>query len=212
MQTRAYDLTALSRQFAHRIGRLVPLVKSAQSPANNVLDRATAYVAIELLNSWANFCRAFYISSALHAWTASGTRVTTSTPRIVNVPDATDFAMYTLKPRTPRPWTRRQEPTWHSSAQLIKLLMALGASNLATVTAALSYPTDAFGYLPTARNFFAHRNEDTARKLHNIAAPMLISAIGHPTNILIQKRPARPNNVLTDWALDLLVVSGLMVR
>jgi len=211
MREQAYDLEQLSLQLRKRAGRLLPLVKYIQPPIDAARDRDVAHVTIEILNAWSSFNRAFYISCALRAYTAAGTRVAVSVNGLATPSDALTLAMKTLKGQN-KPLQRRQEPSWHDVKNIITLVSTIGASNINTVVAALSYPTHAFRCLPIARNFFAHRNTDTARKCRALSATLQTAAAWRPGDVLVQRDYTRPNNVLTEWITDVTTVADMMVQ
>jgi hypothetical protein len=213
MRERAYRLSELSRQVRRRTGKLIPLVRSASPMATKDVDRLVAYVAIEVLNTWSSFARAFFISSALGARTASGAYVTVQMRGLANPQDAIRVAMLKLKNKPiVGPVARRQEPSWHPVANLITLLSEIGASNLNTVAGALGFPTRAFEGLPTIRNFFAHRNGDTAIKCRNLCTSLSLPPMWRPADIVLQRDYTKPHNVITGWALDVATVVDLMVQ
>lgn len=213
MKERAPNLDQLATQLRRRTARLIPLVRTVRSPADHEIDRRVAYVTIELLNAWSSFARAFFISSALRARTASGTPVTVMTRGIATPEDAIAIAMRRLKnKKMGGPIPRRQEPSWHSASNVITLVNEIGASNLGTVIAALSYPTQALRCLPIARNFFAHRNGDTAAQCRALCASLSLPPMWRPADVLLQRDYTRPNNLLTEWIVDVVTVADLMVQ
>lgn len=192
--------------------RLRSLVDSYALPVTSDCDRSVSYVAIEALNLWASFARSYYLSCLLGTKQVDGTGVTITIPGIQNVGDAMTFSIRTMKLRlrTGRPRKRRDEPTWHEPHTLLRLLGSVGASTLPNVHAAFAYPTAVFLHLPTFRNFFAHRNEDTARKTARIARRYGLSPKLRPSEILCSKTTGRPQNILADWLDDLRNVIQLM--
>jgi hypothetical protein len=173
-----------------------------------------AYAAIEAHNLWASFARAFYLSCVLRATRETGIPITITAPGLLTTSDAIQYAVRLLKPRltTGPPFTRRDEPVWHDPNTLLKLLSSLGASNLLEVQAALSYPTKVFRLLPTVRNFFAHRNEETAQKSSGVARSLGLSGKLKPGEVLCSVLPGRPQNVLADWLDDLRAVMTLLCQ
>lgn len=214
MRERASHLGYLAIQLRRRTAKLIPLVRSAHSPADSDIDRRVAYVTIELLNAWCSFTRAFYISSALSAFTVGGARVTVTKTGIGTPHDAIAVAMSKLRNRKKVGITipRKDEPSWHPANNLITLVQEIGASNLQTVTVALSYPTHVFHCLPIARNFFAHRNGDTAAHCRGLCAFLSIPFMRHPADVLLQRDYTKPNNLLTEWISDIATVADLMVQ
>ena len=211
MREQAYDLALLSLQLRDRVKRLLPLVRYVQPPVDAARDRDVAHVTVELLNAWSSFTRAFYISCALRARTAAGIRVAIAVNGLATPNDALMFAMKTLKGWN-KPFQRRQEPSWHDVKNIITLVSTIGASNINTVVAALSHPTHAFRCLPIARNFFSHRNIDTARKCRALSATLQTAAAWRPADVLVQRDYTRPNNVLTEWITDVATVADMMVQ
>lgn len=177
-------------------------------------DRLTAFVTIEALNLWNLFCRSFYVSAALGCRDGSGSRVTCSTGGIRSEMDAMTVAIHAVKPRLrgkQGPWSHRDEPPWHDTSSFLSAIQALGPSNLLTVQSALSYPTKAFAYLPTARNFYAHRAMSTAVKVGGIARGYALNPRLRPSEILLSRLPGRPQNLLADWVDDMRAVMSLSV-
>jgi len=199
---------------SRRAMRLKSLINACVVPITSDGDRVVAFVVIEALNLWASFARAYYLSCVLKATTEAGGRVAIVNSTIRTVTDALGFSVKLFKPhvRSSGPFSRREEPAWHDTSNLLKVLTSLGASNIAQVQAALSYPTSVFKQLPVARNFFAHRNEDTARKTTGIARDLGLSVNARPSEMLCEKAKGRPQNVLADWLDDLRIVIELMCR
>lgn len=213
MRERAPNLDQLATQLRRRTAKLVLLVRSARSPADHEVDRCVAYATIEVLNAWSSFTRAFFISSALRARTATGVRVMITAPGIATAQDALAVAMRKLRNKKAiGPVSRHQEPSWHPASNIITLISEIGASNLGAVTAALSYPTQAFRCLPIARNFFAHRNGDTAAQCRGLCASLSVPPVWRPSDVLLQRDYTRPNNLLTEWISDVVTVAELMVQ
>jgi len=206
-------LEKLKKSASRRCVYLKSLVAYLRPPLGSREDRLVAYTCIEALNLWGSFSRSFYISVALGVVDCSGIRVFASN-RQRTPSDAINIAVTIMRPgrRGSGPWTRRDEPTWHNPRTLIDLCNHLSTSNLNTVQSALSYQTNVFGMLPTFRNFFAHRNEETAGKIKNKARALGFSPTIRPCEILCTSQLGRPQHVISDWLDDLRVVIGLMCR
>lgn len=189
------------------------LIDSYSCPVPNEYDPIVAYVTIEALNLWASFVRSHYLSCALHARRESGPRVTTGIPLIQTRLDAIGYAVHLLRPKVKGPpFTRRDEPTWHETGTLLKLFSAMNASNFSQVQTALSYQPDVFTFLPPMRNFFAHRNEETAGRVSNVARALSLNPKLKARDILCSIRPSRPQNILADWLDDLLTALTLLCQ
>jgi hypothetical protein len=146
-------------------------------------ETTLAYITIELLNTWVNFSRSFYLSCTIFPKTVSGNRITT-TMLLNSFNDAIGVAIsQTNRRRSPNNqgiWHRKDEPTWHDPNVIIKICRYIGCSNIAEIESALSGGQTVFTNLPTFRNFFAHRNQQTelaaktvALQKYGISAPQL---------------------------------------
>ena len=204
------SLEDLGTSASRRLLRLRLLVESLVPPLKADHDRLVAFVVIEALNLWASFARSFYISCLLRAFRPSGTRVTIRATGIKRSGDAISFAMTQMGRKRPPPWKRRDEPVWRDPQTLIRLFSASGASNLPQVLTAFSYPPAVFGQLPVARNFFAHRNDETAAEVANLARSLLLSTKLRPLEVVCSRLSGRPQNVLADWLDDLRNVIELL--
>lgn len=213
MRERTRHLGELALQLRRRTTKLMPLVRSIGSPADHEVDRRVAYVTIELLNAWSSFTRSFYISSALRAYTTGGARINVTKPGIVTSEDAVTLATRTLKnKKATTPVPRHMEPSWYPARNVITLVNELGASNIATVSAALSYPTQVLNCLPTARNFFAHRNGDTAARCRQLCMTLSIPQMWRPADVLLHRDYTKPDNLITEWISDIATVADWMVE
>lgn len=191
--------------------RLRSLVDAYSLPVTPERERVVSYVTIEALNLWASFARAYYLSSALGARIRAGGRVTVQLQGIRTPGDAITFSVVKIQRRRGTgPWKRRDEPAWHDPNTLLTLFGYLGASNLNEVHRAFGYQTGVFRQLPTFRNFFAHRNEETARKTADIARGYGLSPRLRPSEVLCTRSVGRPQNILADWLDDLRNVIQLM--
>jgi hypothetical protein len=100
-----------------------------------------------------------------------------------------------------------REPTWHDPTTLSQLSRQLALSIDAQVQGALSLPTRVFQHLPTVRNFYAHRNEDTSERLARVARALGLRPRSRATELMLSFAPARPQNVLADWIDEVRVVA-----
>lgn len=204
-------LGRLERVAILRALRLRVLLEPCVPPLTVEQERLVSYVTIEALNLWSSFARAYYLSSVLGAKTNAGTKVAVH-GQVFRAPgDALGYAIKLLRPHAgPGPWKRRDEPTWHDPQTLLKVYQALSASHLSDVQNAFSYPTLVFARLPTVRNFFAHRNEETARKAAQVARTYGLSPRLRPSDVLCTKLPGRPQAIAADWIDDLCSVISLL--
>jgi hypothetical protein len=198
-------LVKLRKTATRRLARFKTEVEACPLPLSRANDRVIASATIEAANLWSATVRCFYVSCCLEVKRTSGPRVGIVTLGVNSPTEAINFAMATLKPTTPGgpPWRRRDEPAWHETASLVKLMQALGSSNFPAVTSALSIRTRVFSDLPVFRNFFAHRSDDTAGRVRRIARGYRISPNLRPAEILTAAIPGRPQRLLSDWLDDL---------
>jgi hypothetical protein len=209
----SYRLAKLNRIARMRITKLRAVVRPLSLPASSEADRLIAWAIIEALNLWAGFLRAYYLSVAIHAKTASGKRIDLLSATLPDVPSAIRFAVQRKNPGfKKRLISRRDEPTWHDAGDFLKLLQSVGASNISQIQAGLAYRTTFFIFLPTIRNFYAHRCEDTFKKAGNVGIKLGLSAKPdlHATEIMCSKLPRRPQNIATDWLDDIGNVIDLL--
>jgi hypothetical protein len=87
---------------------------------------------------------------------------------------------------------------------------AAGCSTAAGATAAWSIETDALEHLTSARNFFAHRNNDTAEILKGLSSIYKVGEPQRPDALLTIPARGRPQSILQDWLDDLEAVFTLM--
>jgi hypothetical protein len=216
------DLRRLQRAGLRRLDRLRSIAVAATGPTAFAVERETGvtHCVIELHNCWYSFSRSLYLSSAFRARDQRGSRITlTKVPGAKSVDDALTHAIRRLKPaafkRRRPPWTWTDEPSWASSKVLLDSLDEIGASNLPTVTAALSLPGATIDNLTPFRHFFAHRGEDTAHKLRPLLAPYAISPALRATEALAMRASGpqgqRPYPLLVDWIDDITNVITLIV-
>jgi hypothetical protein len=212
LKERSDSLEELAWQFKHRAWRLIPLIQVAPTPASAESDRLVAYVTIETVNAWASFSRAFYISCAMRAYTANGTRVAISATGLKTPHDALLLAMQKLKNFKKTTFRRRDEPGWHNINHLISMAQHLDASNLNGIVAAFGYSTQAFNCLPTLRNFFAHRNADTCAKCMALSSVIAVPPAKRPADILLHRNYSKPMNLLGEWISDMTHVAYQLVQ
>ena len=207
-------LRELERTTSSRLARLEVLARSADSMVFREADKLISFVTIEVLNTWGEFVRCYLLSCSLHPWSSSGVRITLANARIRTFEDVLRIAILKRKKPLPRRGriTRRDEPSWHEPQTLLLTSQEMGCSNLGNVHAALSTGTRAYKDLPTFRNFYAHRNPETATKTKRIATTNSISSRLHPTEILRSAAPGRPEVLLVDWIADLTTTVKMLCQ
>jgi hypothetical protein len=91
--------------------------------------------------------------------------------------------------------SRRDEPTWHDPRTLLTLASDIGVSNLNEVQAAFSLGATYLSNLPTVRNFYAHRNDETFRKVREKAILLGLGRNIRPSEFVCTVLPSRPQNL-----------------
>jgi hypothetical protein len=211
----SYRFDRLSRIAKRRILKLRTAVRPLGLPASPEADRLVAWAMIEALNVWAGFLRSYYLSATGHARTMSGTKITLSIVKLPNFQAALIFAIKQKNPKFRKTFTtRRDEPAWHNTNDFLGLLRKVGASNISKAQAGLAYRSTFFDFLPTIRNFYAHRCDETFRKAANVGIKLGLSAIPnlHATEIMCSNLPKRPQNIATDWLDDIANVIDLLCQ
>jgi hypothetical protein len=216
--TPARDFGLLRERATASLNRMRTLALNACAAANLKPQRVViSHVAIELLNLWASFCRSYFLSCILRPRRVTGGRVLLMGPAVNSFDDAITVSIRRHKPhllRRPRPpgavWHRRDEPPWHDPAILRTGCADLRCSHEAHVQASLALPTRAFVDLPVFRNFFGHRNGQSAYAARQTARSYLISPALHPTFILAERPNRRPYPLLVDWLDDVSAIVSLL--
>jgi hypothetical protein len=200
---------------AHRrLARLKAIAKSsvATSSFDARIDREIGFTVIEIQNLWTNFSRAYLICCVVGAKRASTGRVVLSDSTITT-PGAMIHAAAKVArgPHAVPPTSRREEPPWHEVRILLKTCESIQCSHLPDVQKALSLQTRVFSDLPVFRNFYAHRNEETADRALKLAQRQyLITRARTPTEAITSLVRRRPQPLLLDWIDEMDAVMGLL--
>ncbi|WP_431201356.1 hypothetical protein ACQ86E_19445 [Bradyrhizobium betae] len=98
---------------------------------------------------------------------------------------------------------RRDEHKFRNPREVRNVLAALGGNNLPEFDAALALNTTLFSDIAVIRNFYAHRNRDTWRKVSSYfqtqrGFPRLRKA----ADLLSYQRPGASGTMLDEWLID----------
>jgi hypothetical protein len=216
------DLGVLASKLKKRVVRLRKALGNQSSSYDVKKGVYVGHVVIEAANAWSLFARCAFVSSALGARTASGNRVTSShgswSSEVEIIVDATLIAKPWLgNSGRPSSIPRRDEPAWHDANLLQTIWTGMHLSNAVLISQALSLNATFHIDLPPTRNYFAHKNKDTAATVVNIARRYGISPIipftGRRRAVadLVMSAPAgRPQSVIEDWLDELETTAELM--
>ena len=205
------DLGELSRRSRSRLRTLVGLASDLGSVPFRVADQRVSFICVEALTTWAEFNRSYVLAAVRRARTTSGTLVQTALPPGTRPDAVMRYVISGLNRKPPRGRvTRRDEPIWHSRAELLKVGGIVSLSNLPQLRAALALPSAVIDDLPTARNFYAHRNAETATKVKRLLGRYVMPTQAHPTESLRRSVLGRPVSVLEEWIEELEGVVSAM--
>jgi hypothetical protein len=172
------------------------------------VDKATAFVAIELMNQWARFSRSLYLASCRGAKDAAGKRITCA----VRYEDDNESLRIAANLYRTRPIPAGQvvkskdELNWLEPLNLFRALQQVGASNATSVGGAVSLQSRSLRDLPSVRNFFGHRGADTAAKVlgpTGVINNYRVDPAEHPTEFCLSYERGKSRSVLGTWLEDI---------
>ena len=185
------------------------------------VDPAVGFVIIELDNLWAGIARSFFLSVAFCARDGMGNRVQlTKATKAQSIDEALTHAIRRCKPRLYKPgrngpWTWSDEPLWWKPGTLLDAIDEIGASNYQQVSTAMSASPNAFSYLHTFRNFYAHRSRGTRAEiigeLRRLQFPTTYTATTALTSPVMWQGQIRPQPLIFDWLDDIRITISLLV-
>lgn len=178
---------------------------AAQPSADKTKDQLISHVCINAQNTWAEFCRAYALSTVRAPVRRGGHAIILGDRGIRTEADVVEVAVKRLKNHIylRGNWTRRDEPPWHDPNTLLHTLEEMSASNVEDLRSAFSLGSRVFDDLPVFRNFYAHRSEYTAMKARRIAYKYGIPVREHPTVILCRTSPGASQAVILEWLDDI---------
>lgn len=201
------DLRKLRLAFQGRLRRIRESYSTHIEADGRINGKVLSFSVIELDNLVVSTIRYLTISTFRKARTATGHRISVN----VQFQKEDEIAAYMLsivqpytytKMSNPSSLNRRQEPKIRDPRDTEKIFSAAGASNLGSLQNALALNTTLFSNLATVRNFYAHRNDDTWRKVRNLSSSYGIIGLRHPDHFVTHVAAGRPVSVFTDWLDD----------
>lgn len=183
------------------------LIRKSSVKATFSQESQIGFATIEILNTWVNFSRAYYLSANYSTSSTTGSKINVAT-RCLNENQAIGRAISHWKPRA-RPsstggWRRRDEPPWHDTSLFVDICRHEGFTNLADIEAAFSTGERTFIDLPVFRNYFAHRNRGSELAAKNLAANYGIAVTLRPSEILLSRPLGRPQALILDWTANII--------
>lgn len=206
------SVETLRRRTRARLARLRTGLAGALQRSQRESDVWAAYVAIESLNLWAEFARDYLQCALHHDTTRSGKQLATRFPRGTSLEAALRQIPSALRRNPGSQLTRMCEPAWHSRRHFLKAARLAGLSTVSQVEAAFALPVRFTEDLHVARNFFAHRNSETAANVRRLGPRYSILRVRHPCDLILGTEPGRPVVVLEDWLAEVEIVVDHMTE
>lgn len=217
-------LGRLAKRRLWRISYLQKLEESIRGIPGKDTDRALAFIAIEALNVWTQFCRDFVIASAKGAITASGNPVSSLLPCARN----TNQLLIELcrnhgrgrrngrgagrHRRAATPPSGLNEPLWRDLGILTRCCTFLGLANVASVHLAASYSPLFVRELPKVRNYAAHRCKETADELKGILLNYGIAQRPQLSVVMQARGPTGSPTLASEWLAEIDLMASTMVQ
>src|SRR5687768_10387078 len=111
----------LLRMALTRLSRLRFCANQALTASDTERDRRLAFVAIEALNLWANFCRSYVLSCPFRPARLANGRVSLSNAAVSTPAAVLLLATQARRgPTAKAPTSRKDEPAWHEKDLLLK--------------------------------------------------------------------------------------------
>lgn len=196
----------LRRRTRARLAWLRSILAQALNGVPAEIGLRAAFVTIEGLNLWSEFARDYLRCALYHDATRSGKPLTTRFPRGTPLEQALRQIPSVLRKKPGSQLTRMHEPAWHSRRYFLKTARLAGLSTVLEVQAAFALPIRFTEDLHIARNFFAHRNAETAAGVRRLGGRYAILRVGHPCDLILGTEPGRPVVVLEDWLAEVEIV------
>lgn len=215
----AKKLGHLQVNACHALNRPLEGIRTLNTSASSFDgELRMSYATIGLLNTWANFQKAYFISCMLGAKSKSGIYISSSATGTITTPQeaigkAILLSKPNCRPRTNGEWDSRDEPKWHDSSKFLSLSSVFSFTNLLNVQAAFSLGFTAHKNLVVFRNYYGHKNRVTREKAQAIAVNYLIPQNLHPTKILLSNPNTSPSTHLIEmWASELVQTAEFLCK
>ncbi len=196
----------LRRRARSRLMQFRSLLSDALQESPRRAHEAAAYITMEGLNLWAEFAREYFRCALRNEMTRTGRILTTRFPKGTSIDNALRQIPTVLRRNPACQLRRMDEPAWHSRRAFLKVVRLAGLSSVQQVVASLAIPAKFTEHLYVARNFFAHRNEETANKVRRLGPRYAILKVQHPCDLILGTEPGRPVVVLEDWLAEIEAV------
>lgn len=199
----ASDLSKLHNAVQNRLKRIKNHFASVSRRPEIDRNSVITTCVIELDNTAICALREFTVSSLRRARTVRGHRISVNR----KFGPETEIAAYVLSVvntvkfsrNRPSALKREEEQTVRDPKDTEKILINCAATNLPSLQNALALNVGIFRDIPTVRNFYAHRNENTWRKVRDKARAMGVVPVRHPDDFVQSSIAGRPVSLFEDW-------------
>ena len=162
---------------------------------------------VRLYDAWARFNRRLIFDSACaRPMTANGTRLR-SVPGVNSRNDVIPALRSAKGGRLPLWW----EPKWGRSMECLGAARLLKIQNIGTVAAAIGASNSPAEKLRVTRNYFAHRNMETAQAVQQLMNQAGTLGLRHPREF-VSSYVSGGVSVYESWVLDLLDIAEAAVQ
>lgn len=193
--------------------RRISFFRSCQNSFLAGNDRAAAtwgaHIIIELDNLIISTFREFLVSSNFGVKGLSGRWARTQVPPFPTDAHLGAQALSIVNSvryqrlGSPQTVDRREEHKFRNPREVRNVLASLGGNNLPEFDAALALNTTLFSDIAVLRNFYAHRNRDTWRKVSNhFATQRGFPRFRKAADLLSYQRPGAAGSMLNEWLID----------
>jgi hypothetical protein len=186
-----------------------PIVAELVEMEGRERTRRLTFLTVDLHNYCRVFLRGYYVASATGAWLSTGQQATSPLGMKREI-DAINFAVAAKGLKGSGPWRMRDEPAWHDVPMFLRIMNLSKCSTAPGTNAAWSIGTSSMLHLTFVRNYFAHRNRETAVRVKSLGSAYRLGQVNRPEDVLLSRARGRPQIVLEDWLDDLETVIKLM--
>lgn len=204
------DYSKVTSTALARCSRLLYIAHGLPSSRTPDAERLASYLIIESFSCWSGLNRSAFLSCAMGARHPVHGRI--RTPHgILNAQEALDRAVWfkdARKAGQSRRWSHRDEPGWGDQRAVSAAFAKLDPTNLGDLRSAWSVPTDVMNDLPTFRNYYAHKSQESAEKVSRLLPKYGVPSGKNPTQALLHRNPFHSTPMLLNWLYDLRNVIG----
>jgi hypothetical protein len=207
----SHSLESFRSQINSRLLRVRRIYHSSRTTSSTLYsNNLLAVSAVELDNLIVSGFRCFLISCLSCAKRASGGKVSTSF-RFRSEGEIGAFILRAVNSvkytrlNSPNSIQKSEEPTVRFPREVRAVLMQANSSNISAFDQAMSINSSVFDALCTVRNFYAHRNKDTWKKVVSKTQGQGYFIIRSPGDFLHAPVRGLSTSVMEDWLDDITI-------